>query len=46
MLAFSLGALTIESYDSLKNEWRDVGRMSARRLQFGVAVLQGNFIDY
>lgn len=35
------GAMTIESYNLLKDQWTVVGQMTNRRLQFGVAVMQG-----
>jgi len=35
----SKGAVSIERYDPRLNKWKSVGNMTARRLQFGVAVL-------
>uniref|UniRef100_A0A915JW25 BTB domain-containing protein n=1 Tax=Romanomermis culicivorax TaxID=13658 RepID=A0A915JW25_ROMCU len=34
------GALSIERYDYVKDIWSTVGQINARRLQFGVAVLE------
>lgn len=41
LLLFSLGATSIEQYCLRRDTWRQVATMSGRRLQFGVAVLDG-----
>lgn len=38
---FFPGATTIEKYDLRTNTWTQVANMNGRRLQFGVAVLEG-----
>lgn len=37
----SAGATSIEQYDLRANKWSHVANMSGRRLQFGVAVVEG-----
>jgi kelch-like protein 1/4/5 len=41
VVLFCEGAISIEKYDLRKDSWSQVANMNGRRLQFGIAVIDG-----